>query len=416
MLSTQEKRINAKIYKWEDYEMGKKDKRDKSESETAKKMNSDNIGKLFFPISTLACSIFAIGISVFTLKANETSALASLTTSMDNIKEDISDMKDDMKEINDKVNNLDTRLTVVESRLTTLESHLTTVESRLTTVESYVNAKSLSGSININDIVDIQQNDSTITTAPIDSNAVIGTDSDGKAYIADELINQTIILTYNDEGKEVYFLGQYDENYRWNGYCVTNAYYPDGTLYGICESNFDDGTRLDYKSFVATDTPNEWVYSDKICSEESNAGKNILYSLVYDRTKNFTITNVRTTDIMYPDDFVNQNNPRVLKYYNGNTVNGKYEDNTGNAYYISFNEDGTIKTLYVGQFSNGTFNDNTGEAWDISYSEESRNYIYNKGIFKDGNATNCTSEIYNMNQINALIANRDFDCELKWKE
>ena len=409
MLSTQGKRTNAKIYKWEDYEMGKKNKSVQNTNETSQENQNKNVLNVSKSTVHVLGWILGLSIPIFA------TVIGFLGVNLYSINGTVSSLSAKVDNINASLEQTNTELGNMQKELYEKDG----VYSRLTAIETVLNMKVLAASSNITsclDKADIQQNDSTITTAPIDSNAVIGTDSDGKAYIADELINQTIILTYNDEGKEVYFLGQYDENYRWNGYCVTNAYYPDGTLYGICESNFDDGTRLDYKSFVATDTPNEWVYSDKICSEESNAGKNILYSLVYDRTKNFTTTNVRTTDIMYPDDFVNQNNPRVLKYYNGNTVNGKYEDNTGNAYYISFNEDGTIKTLYVGQFSNGTFNDNTGEAWDISYSEESRNYIYNKGIFKDGNATNCTSEIYDMDQINTLIANRDFDCELKWKE
>lgn len=78
--------------------------------------------------------------------------------------------------------------------------------------------------------------------------------------------------------------------------------------------------------------------------------------------------------------------------------------------------DGTVKTLYNGQFVDGTFNDSTGNAWDISYSEKEGVYIYNKGIFKNNYATDTVeSEPVDLNRINQIIDGKKYDCELKWR-
>lgn len=247
----------------------------------------------------------------------------------------------------------------------------------------------------------------------ISADTCIGTDANGNVYLAEELINETILLTYTEDDKEIYFLGQYNEEYKWNGYCVTNAYYTDGTLYGICESNFDSGKRLDYKSFVLTDE-DEWIYSDKVCGDEGNGGVNVLYSLQYDKIKNFTSTNVRVTDMLYTEKFIETVQPRMMKYYSGATSDGKYNDDSGEAYEIIYNEDGTVRTLYVGQFRGGTFNDGTGAAWDIADAGE-YGYVYNVGVFQDGHMVGGSSEPVTTERIEEVVANYEFGCPLTWQ-
>lgn len=392
----------------DEQEMGKKNK--SKNTQNANENNTEQNAQIVSR-STIHLLEWVLGISIpafITVIGFIAANLYSLNATVSSLSVKMDEMDSKIEDINTKVENMQNEIrgeNGIYSRLTAIETKLDIqVVEASSNMVSYLNK------------ADIEKNSSEITTAAtIDPNAVIGTDAEGNVYIADELINQTIILTYNGEGKEVYFLGQYDENYKWNGYCVTNAYYPDGSLYGICESNFDDGIRLDYKSFVATDVPNEWIYSNKTCNEASNAGENILYSMDYNQTKNFTTTNVRVTDIMYPDDFVNQNNPHMQKYYNGNTVDGKYEDNTGNAYYISFDENGTVKTLYIGRFANGNFNDDTGEAWEISYSEDYETYVYNRGSFKDGGFVGGDSKQVDAEGINELVSGYTFNCQLEWK-
>lgn len=119
---------------------------------------------------------------------------------------------------------------------------------------------------------------------------------------------------------------------------------------------------------------------------------------------------------MYVDDFELNKNSRILTYYNGNTFNGKYADDTGNAYYIKFYSDGTVKTLYVGKFVGGEFDDDTGNAWDIAYWENEGYYVYNTGKFKNNNALNNSGDEFTLEQIKEKISQYEFGCELKWKE
>lgn len=273
-------------------------------------------------------------------------------------------------------------------------------------------SKELSSSLNS---LSVQANVVPNVTSSLSSDICIGTDSSGKEYFADELVNKTILLTYEEENKNVFFLGQYNENYHWNGYCVTNAYYPDDSLYGICESNFEDGKRIDYKTLVSA-KENEWDYYNRISIENINSGTSIKYSFQYNTIKNFTSTNVRASDILYVDNFIEKQDAVMLQYYHGNTSDGKYNDNSGSAYLVKFYEDGTVKTLYVGNFANGTFNDNTNNAWNIVYAEKLGYYVYHSGIFKNGSAIDNSIEPITQQQINEKISGYDFDCPLKWKD
>lgn len=260
----------------------------------------------------------------------------------------------------------------------------------------------------------IEKNDISYSTSSFSAETCIGTDVNGNVYMADDLIGETILLTYKEDEKEVFFLGQYNENYHWDGYCVTNAYNSDNSLYGICESNFDDGQRVDFKSICITNE-NEWIYSNRICKKETNTGINIVYTIENKKIKNFTNTNVRINDILYVDDFIENSDTTMIQYYCGNTSQGLFDDDTGNAYTVKYYNDGTVKTLYVGRFSNGTFNDNSGYAWDIAYSQDYGFYVYNTGNFKNGNAEKKSTESISIEDINKIIAEYDFACELKWR-
>lgn len=111
--------------------------------------------------------------------------------------------------------------------------------------------------------ISIKDNDISQVATPLEPEMVIGKDLNGNEYIAEELVNKTILLSYYDkeDDKIVYFLGQYNKEYHWDGYCVTNSYYTDGTFHGVCESNFYNGKRLDYETILLLDkNKNEWGY------------------------------------------------------------------------------------------------------------------------------------------------------------
>lgn len=248
------------------------------------------------------------------------------------------------------------------------------------------------------------------------SNEIIGTDIDGKDCIAKDYVNQKILVIYQEDGKEIFFLGQYNKNYQWDGFCVYHSYYADGTLHGICESNFDNGKRLDYKSFV-NDGKNEWVYSDRICKKENNVGENRVYQYSTDKVKNFTSTNVRSTDIIDVDDYMNKNEMILMSSYTGATVQGKYNDTTGNACYIRYYEDGTIKTLYKGNFVDGKLEDNTGNAWQIACDRNNGAlYQFYQGNFSNDQKTDPSSSEMNLTneRIQKILKDKKCELDLNW--
>lgn len=268
--------------------------------------------------------------------------------------------------------------------------------------------------VSIIDDISIEPNGISHTTSALNADMQLGVDANGHVYMAEELIGETILLTYKDEGKDVFFLGQYTEDYLWDGYCVTNAYHQDGTLYGICEMNYDNGTRLDYKTIVSSEK-NAWGYYNRECSGNVNTGISIEYIFEYKKEKNFTDTNVRRQDIMYVDNFVENQEKRMTQYYVGNTSDSKYNDDTGNAYLIKFDEGGNVITLYTGRFRNGQLHDESGDAWNIVYWSEGGYYVCNKGVFRNNSAVTHSIEKLTWTEIEELVETIDIPFELKWR-
>lgn len=326
-------------------------------------------------------------------------------------------------DINNKINNCLTEadITEINAQVSEMYKYLYEdegVKDQLGDINSALNIKAVSvtdenTSLSISKI-SIEPNNMNYLAASFTPDTYIGKDYDDNIYIAKDYINQPILLTYKEGNKEVYFFGQYNKAYHWDGYCVTNTYNEDGSLFGICESNFDDGKRLDYKSLYSNDS-SEWHFADKKCEESSNIGFNIICTDIQNKTKNFTSTNVRVYDILYVDNLLQANSPKILRYYHGNTLNELYNDNTGQAYLAIYNDDGTIKTLYVGKFEDGYFNDDTGNAWDIAYYEQGSYYVCNTGEFKSGHALNPSNDPIEIDDINKKIEGYNFECPIDWK-
>lgn len=394
-------RQNEEKYKGEVIEMPKN--KDKKVEETINELHNDlKFTKRFVKRTSVACvTIFTIILGVVRWMGVQLYDLKGIT---EKNSEAIANMQKDLDKINDGLNG-------------NSETGTNGVYTRLALIEEKLNIPTISASTDMTsslDKVSIERNDIGISTTSFSENTTVGTDSDGNVYIAKDLIEETILLTYIDGDKEVYFLGQYNENYNWDGFCVTNAYNLDGSLYGICESNFDNGKRLNYKSFVLSDISNNWIFSNRVCDGDKNIGTNIHYSLCYDKIKNFTSTNVKTSDILYVDKFLQNVDATITKYYSGNTSNSLFNDDSGNAYEVIYDKDGTIRTLYMGNFVDGYFNDNTGNAWDIAYSDEYGVYFYNKGKFKNGIFVDNSTTPVSIDEINNIISEYDFTCELKW--
>lgn len=219
--------------------------------------------------------------------------------------------------LENKVDNLCERMDRLETRIGTLETDVDDikkylyedggVQDQLGTINSALNIKVIAvaneETIDIVDGASIEKKDVNYVTSSFTDDTCIGVDTKGNVYLAEDLIDETVLLTYNEDDKEIFFLGQYNKEYHWNGYCVTNAYNSDGSLYGICESNFDDGNRLDYISFYNSGN-NEWTYSNRKIIDKQNTGVTKIYSYIDQNVKDFTSKNVRRTDILYADKYI----------------------------------------------------------------------------------------------------------------
>mgnify|MGYP000497789184 FL=1 len=233
--------------------------------------------------------------------------------------------------LENKVDNLCERMDRLETRIGTLETDVDDikkylyedggVQDQLGTINSALNIKVIAvaneETIDIVDGASIEKKDVNYVTSSFTDDTCIGVDTKGNVYLAEDLIDETVLLTYNEDDKEIFFLGQYNKEYHWNGYCVTNAYNSDGSLYGICESNFDDGNRLDYISFYNSGN-NEWTYSNRKIIDKQNTGVTKIYSYIDQNVKDFTSKNVRRTDILYADKYIENIQPLLIKYYKGN--------------------------------------------------------------------------------------------------
>lgn len=247
-----------------------------------------------------------------------------------------------------------------------------------------------------------------------------------------ELSGNTILIPNKENNREIYFLGQYNESGRWDGNCITNEY-EDNMLESILEANYNDGNMISYKKIVKDANKSNqyfWNIAKRTCEDDYNSGEILKYIYLKDYYKDFDINTVDIKDIMFFDEFENYiiANCSLEEYYNGNTSDGFYNDDTGNSYLIKFFEDGTVKMLYYGNFANGYPDDETGNAWYI-VKNENTNYMYYKGYFKNGRTANNSgyyfqnnlsieriNEILEENNFNKILQENDFDIELNWDD
>lgn len=382
-----------------------------------KKLNEDVTNYLLKSFSK-KFSRFSIG-SIISIVIATVSATWIIAGKFETTNKGVSEVEKDIEAINKEISTIGANVSKMDGDIYDRGGIISELESKIDNIKDILGISVISAAPDalsyVNEIY-VNPNNNDLVSSPITETTCIGTDSGRNPGKAKKLINTTILLTYTEGDKEVYFLGQYNDNYRWNGYCVTNAYYMDGTLYGICESNFENGKRLDYKSFYK-ENDNEWTYTNRVCTDDGNLGTSISYTLEYGKVKNFTNTNVRATDVLYVDKFIETVKPLMKKYHHGNTSNTKYNDNSGQAYYAEYFEDGTVKTLYQGNFVEGIFNDNTGEAWYI-VREADTEYMRFKGVFEKGNPKKIGDYEFenpiDLARINEIIQDKSFECELNW--
>lgn len=334
----------------------------------------------------------------------------------------ITSLKKDVKAINTKLNTASSEIKEMKEYLYAdggVKDQLGELSNNMDSVTELLNITAIKANVTteeyINSNVSVVDNNISNSTSSFSADTCIGTDSEGKAYIAKDLIGKTILLTFDQGDKETYFLGQYNDKYHWDGYCVINTYSTDGILNGVSESNFDDGNRLDYESFYLSDNQDEWIYSDRDCKNDSNEGISISYKLNYDKQKNFTLTNARASDMVYVENMQSYDNKEILSYYDGSTSNGAYNDNSGNAYLVRYNEDGFVSVFYKGCFKDGNFDDANAIEIVLDESVGINKYFVYQGKFSNGKRLSDEGIKYiTQDEINTILKDNECPDDLKW--
>lgn len=242
-------------------------------------------------------------------------------------------------------------------------------------------------------------------------------------YTADELENTTIVLHYKQNGEDVFFKGQYDENGYWNDNCIINRYL-DGKLTLIMDAKYVSGKLISYKqvfSYKKTyheSTYDVWAISEREPENGTDRGFTKTYYKEGEYDQQFTSNLVMDTDILNAEEFMSKIILSQEGYYNGYISNGLYNDDTGDAYTIKYSRDGFIRFLYVGNFEDGDLTDDTGNAWYIVLGDDKINYYYYKGKFKEAECLDDTDDPWlplSPEEIESITSGKNWGCDLNWK-
>lgn len=332
----------------------------------------------------------------------------ALPEKVSNIEEQSTETQNQMNKIQDSVDSVDSDISDLRERIAKLEG-----------INEGLIVQLLTSSAEVQNTF---SEDNLHTAGPSwDSNDIIALDvNTGEKYYASELIGENILTMYEEDGYEIVFYGQYNENYHWNNTCLTNTYL-NGQLVFAMEGFYDDGELREYRQIssesVGESNTKVWTLSKRTVNDNINSGISINYYRENEIQKDFEKENLQIENIKWIGDLEKQISGEMEGFYYGNTSNGKYNDDTGNAYLVKYAKDGTVRTLYVGNFVDGGFSDNTGEAWYIVKNDKT-NYMYYKGTFANNSPANDKNSEFKNNltieEIEKLISDYSFKCDLTW--
>ena len=253
---------------------------------------------------------------------------------------------------------------------------------------------------------------------------VVATGIDGTEYKAYSLYNTRIIFTYTEDGQDIVFAGSINGNNNWDGNCIVNVY-KEGKFVIATEADYEDGVRKYYEKLFSDG--NKWVYSERYIKGNSNSGDTWKYRKEEEINCQIDFSDPKEENMITPREFIIPIGRRLASHYHGDTSDGKYNDLTDQAYYVSYDEYANVLTVYKGRFSNGLFNDDTGDAWYITRENSQKkdmNYQYYKGDFVNGhpvpvNERKSNSVFDNMitiEEAERIVINERFFDEIKWDE
>lgn len=364
-------------------------------------------GEVIVPtiVATILASIIISALSKLALP-NENSKR------IDKLGQDFNTLRDDFNKYQEETTST---LNALTEKVNNIETSLSNLDGRFEMFTKIV------PSVNYSDAFQPQRNKSSgilqMSNPSWSSDDIIALDFDTEQpYTAHDLSDKKILYSYNSDDGEVYFYGKFNQNNHWDGQCTINVY-KDNKLRLITDATYNDGNLVDYKQVLNYDTKagaDVWCVSERYCTENYNKGRSWNYYKDFEYEKTFNPSSVLNMFILNVDQFRQVIQTPLEAFYSGSTLNGSYNDNTGDAYLIKFDKNGMVKTLYKGNFSEGAFNDETGEAWYITRNEDSP-YTYYKGKFTDGKPVyGDDRQIVTIPDIHNIIKDYSFECKLIW--
>ena len=260
-----------------------------------------------------------------------------------------------------------------------------------------------------------------VTVMEVTQDAVFE-DSSNNTFNADELIDKTICTFYKGQNGDVcIFLGQYDSNYCWNGSCVICAY-KDGRLYYSTEDEYVHGNIKSYTRASKSTSSERWLITKKkVLDNNLTIGdtKSYGYHDIDSRINDIDIYNgtvsyiPKISDIYTIEELYEMLTPNLIKHYYGMyDENGNWEDTTGNAYSIEY-DNGVIKSILKGVFIDNSFM--SGHQYDLT-SDEAVTHTYGRFRVKPNgdvlDSSNWDEEILTMEQFSIILNEEQFKDEV----
>ncbi len=363
--------------------------------------NNPLLSAIFIPIFTSIAATFIVYVA---------SGLWHVLGDINDINEDVTDINKEIATINKNYTDLEVRMTSIED-ISNSGNDNTIIDGNDNTAIDGDNNFSISGgsvyiSVQFNQgaMSDYyKQNDEDDSYIPTQVNAVKGEVqreafyfpklniqekenmgvnlSTNKSVTLEDLSGEKVFSTYQIDDQEILFYGQFTEEGLWDGDCLVNIY-ENGKLVNITEAKYNKGILQEYQqviSYTNSRGNSVWSISNReMETDKISSGESYTYYKIEECNKKFHTADV--DDLFYVKDFEKEYCSVMEGYYYGQTSDGFYNDSTGKSYNIKYFENGKIRTLYVGNFVNGKYKDNSGNAWYIT-KEENTEYMYFIGEF-----------------------------------
>lgn len=354
--------------------MSKKEKKEKKDSKAL-----SVVGEIAIAVaSSIIVSCIGAGVGVYTTASINKENIGGINEKLKNINESLSELSDTV-ELNGK----------------TLAAHSAMLEYLSKPGQA---SGSSPKKVVFNDnfpYLTFVNSENKLANPKWDGEGIVATDIEtNQSYTVPQLRNIPIITYYNEEGSDVYFCGQYNENDRWNGLCILNVC-KNNEIITIFEGTYDDGELCNYKR-ISCDDGECWKFTDRTDYSTYTIGETWVYEKTESYNQKISAENLDENHILTIDGFMATFNERLAAYYSGRTSDGFYNDNTGNAFLVKYFGDGEIEgtegkaiihTLYKGRFKDGYFDDETNESWYITRDIDTT-YMYYEGSFSNRTADN----------------------------